>query len=55
MYDKVESILSGKIKELVNDLRAAESVDENKRVKSMVISKLQEALLLSEHIYDKDF
>lgn len=43
------------IEELVKRIRSNADSQENGRVKAMVITKLQEAMLLAEHINDKDF
>lgn len=43
------------ISRLVILLREKDRIRENKRVKELIINKLQEAMLLAEHLEDKDF
>jgi hypothetical protein len=46
---------SESIANLVKDIRTVNISGANKRVLAMVITKLQEAQLLAEHLQDQDF
>jgi hypothetical protein len=52
---KMTPVLSQKINQLVEETKKLESEELNPRVKAMVVTKLQEAMLLAEQLTNKSF